>query len=164
MGNDDRRGSALVDFTEELDDLPDIGPVGQRGPAARRPVLEDHTRVIGHPQALVDEPLRQPRDAGARLRCFALQVRGSRRMVPVSGTALERTAKVAYLPPIPDESTFSRPRCVRCGHTTGSHHAEKGCTVRLGLMQLWRRCPCEAYVSPDASAEMTDPDPHLRTA
>ena len=62
----DRRGSALVDFPEELDDLPDIGSVGQRGPAARRPVLEDHTRMIGHPQALVDEPLRQPGDAGAR--------------------------------------------------------------------------------------------------
>lgn len=38
------------------------------------------------------------------------------------------------LPPIPHESTFSAPQCVRCGHTSGSHHVQKGCTTRLGLM------------------------------
>jgi hypothetical protein len=70
---------------------------------------------------------------------------------------------VAYLPPIPNEETFSRPRCVRCGHTSGSHHVEKGCTVRLGLTQLWRRCPCKAYVSPGTPAETPDRDPHFRT-
>ena len=67
-----------------------------------------------------------------------------------------------YLPPIPNESTFSRSQCVRCGHTAGSHHVKKGCTMRLGLTHLWRRCPCEAYVSPDAPAETADQDPHLR--
>jgi hypothetical protein len=50
--------SALVDFAQELDDLPDVGPVGQRGPPAGRPVLEDHARMVGHPQALIDESLR----------------------------------------------------------------------------------------------------------
>jgi hypothetical protein len=56
-------------------------------------------------------------------------------------------------PPIPHEDTFYRQRCVRCEHTTGSHHDDRGCTVRLGITHLWRRCPCPAYVSPDTSAE-----------
>jgi len=30
-GGVDRGGSALIDLAEELDDLPDIGPLGQRG-------------------------------------------------------------------------------------------------------------------------------------
>jgi len=57
------------------------------------------------------------------------------------------------LPPIPHESTFSTPQCVRCGHTTGSHRDHAGCTVRLSVTHLWRRCPCPAYVSPGSSAD-----------
>ena len=67
-----------------------------------------------------------------------------------------------YLPPIPNETTFSTPCCAGCGHTSGSHHAGKGCTVRLNLTHLWQRCPCEDYVSPGAPAETTGKDPHLR--
>jgi hypothetical protein len=67
-----------------------------------------------------------------------------------------------YLPPIPNESTFSTPQCVRCGHTSGSHHNHKGCTVRLSMTHLWRRCPCEAFVSPGDPAETAGRDPHLR--
>jgi len=52
--------SALIDLAQELDDLPDVGPERQRGPSAGRTVLEDHPRVVRHPQALVDEPLGQP--------------------------------------------------------------------------------------------------------
>src|SRR5580700_470450 len=56
----DRAGSALIDLAQELDDLPDVGPERQRGPSAGRTVLEDHPRVVRHPQALVNEPLGQP--------------------------------------------------------------------------------------------------------
>ena len=72
-GGVERGRAAFVDLAQELDDLPDVRAVGQRRPSAGRPVLEDHARVVGHPQALVDQALRQSGDAHAdhRLRAVA---------------------------------------------------------------------------------------------
>ena len=53
-----RGWAAFVYFTQELDDFPDVWPVGEGGPTAGRPVFEDHPWVVGHPQSFVDEPLR----------------------------------------------------------------------------------------------------------
>jgi hypothetical protein len=53
--------------------------------------------------------------------------------------------------------------CVRCGHTRAYHGGQlASCTRRMGLLHLWRRCPCEAYVPPGVSPETADQDPNLR--
>ncbi len=43
--------------------------------------------------------------------------------------------------------------CVRCAHTAASHRAPASCTVRLGSLSIWRRCPCAGYVPPGLSPE-----------
>ena len=53
----DRRITALVHLTQNLDHLPYIWSERQCGPAPTRSVLEGHPRVIGHTQTLVDQPL-----------------------------------------------------------------------------------------------------------
>lgn len=46
--------------------------------------------------------------------------------------------------------------CVRCAHTAASHRAPASCAVRLGSLNLWRRCPCVGYVPPGLSPETVD--------
>jgi hypothetical protein len=48
--------------------------------------------------------------------------------------------------------------CVRCAHTAASHPAPASCAVRLGLLTMWRRCPCAGYVPPGLSPETVDVD------
>jgi hypothetical protein len=46
--------------------------------------------------------------------------------------------------------------CVRCAHTAASHRAPASCAVRLGSLNVWRRCPCVGYVPPGLSPETVD--------
>jgi hypothetical protein len=49
--------------------------------------------------------------------------------------------------------------CVRCAHTAASHRAPASCTVRLGSLKMWSRCPCAGYVPPGLSPETVDAGP-----
>lgn len=46
--------------------------------------------------------------------------------------------------------------CVRCAHSAASHSAPASCAVRLGSLNLWKRCPCAGYVPPGLSPETVD--------
>jgi hypothetical protein len=46
--------------------------------------------------------------------------------------------------------------CVRCAHTAASHRAPASCTVQLGSVRLWQRCPCAGYVPPGMSPKTAD--------
>ncbi len=46
--------------------------------------------------------------------------------------------------------------CVRCGHTAASHRAPASCGVRLGTLNVRRRCLCAGYVPPGISPENVD--------
>ena len=43
--------------------------------------------------------------------------------------------------------------CVRCGHTPAAHRTPESCTVRLGSLTLWQRCPCGGFLPPGVSPE-----------
>ena len=43
--------------------------------------------------------------------------------------------------------------CVRCAHTVASHRKRASCTVRVGSLKVWSRCPCAGYVPPGLSPE-----------
>lgn len=46
--------------------------------------------------------------------------------------------------------------CVRCAHSAASHRAPASCAVRLGSLNVWKRCPCAGYVPPGLSPETGD--------
>jgi Domain of unknown function (DUF1707) len=46
--------------------------------------------------------------------------------------------------------------CVRCAHSAASHRAPASCAVRLGSLNVWKRCPCAGYVPPGLSPETAD--------
>jgi hypothetical protein len=46
--------------------------------------------------------------------------------------------------------------CVRCAHSAASHPAPASCAVRLGSLNVWKRCPCAGYVPPGLSPETAD--------
>ena len=46
--------------------------------------------------------------------------------------------------------------CVRCAHTAAAHRTLASCAVRLGSLDLWRRCPCAGYVPPGIAPETVD--------
>jgi DUF1707 SHOCT-like domain len=46
--------------------------------------------------------------------------------------------------------------CVRCAHSAASHPAPASCAVRLGSLNVWKRCPCAGYVPPGLSPETVD--------
>ena len=46
--------------------------------------------------------------------------------------------------------------CVRCAHSAASHRAPASCAVRLGSLNVWKRCPCAGYVPPGLSPETVD--------
>jgi Domain of unknown function (DUF1707) len=50
--------------------------------------------------------------------------------------------------------------CVRCAHTVVSHRTPESCTVRLGTVKVWSRCPCTGYVPPGRSPEASDDSQH----
>jgi hypothetical protein len=46
--------------------------------------------------------------------------------------------------------------CVRCAHSAASHRAPASCAVRLGSLNVWKRCPCAGYVPPGLSPDTVD--------
>lgn len=46
--------------------------------------------------------------------------------------------------------------CVRCAHTAAAHRTSASCSVRLGSVKVWTRCPCAGYVPPGRSPKTVD--------
>jgi hypothetical protein len=67
------------------------------------------------------------------------------------------------IPPLsPPPTDWNASECFRCGHNPTFHRSKRGCKVRLGWLQLGRRCPCQSYVPPGNSPEAVDQDSNLR--